>query len=146
MKRHDALIPLSHDHQHALASALRLRRARDLASDERRAELDRFLHFAEQQLEPHFQQEEAVMAQVARTHDLPLLVEAGARLLDEHARLRKRFDVLRRTSGAPDPALLHETGVMLTDHIRFEERDLFELLQRELGDDLVGVVDDASAG
>lgn len=52
-----------------------------------------------------------------------------ARLLDEHRRLR---DLADRCIGDParDPDLLRCMGVLLHDHIRWEERVLFEAIPR----------------
>jgi hypothetical protein len=143
MKRHDALHPLSHDHQNALARALRLRRVRDGDETERRAERDSFVEFAATRLEPHFVEEEALLARaVALAPEVAQLEQAHERMLDDHARLRESFDVLRATPDVPAGERLHEIGELLTTHVRFEERELFELLQQTFqGERLTELVD-----
>lgn len=138
MKRHPALIPFSHDHQNTLARALRLRRADALEPAERRDELDQFLEFARDRVLPHFAAEERAMLRVRDIRRTDEIDAGHRRMLDEHADLRARIDELDQVDGDPDAALLQDTGTMLTQHVRFEERDLFELLQRELGDALTG--------
>ena len=142
MKRHAALHSLSHDHQHALARALRLRRVREAGEDARRAERASFVEFATTQLAPHFEQEELLMERA--TLLLPQSTElqaARARMVAEHAAFRAEFTTLARDGGVPIGDELFALGEQLTGHIRFEERELFELLQREFGDQLAGLVD-----
>ena len=84
MKRHPALVALSHDHHHALVEARRLRRAA-AADNEPAAAAAAFRRFFAAVSVPHFREEEETLfplvvdAEEAR----PLLVEA---LLD-HQRL-----------------------------------------------------------
>jgi quercetin dioxygenase-like cupin family protein len=107
MKRHPALVPLSHDHQHGLVQAKRLQRG----------EADDFAEFFERELARHFRLEEEVV--------FPLLAEAGveppelSRALLDHQRIRAG-------AGHPDAVL----GELLEAHIRLEERVLFETIQR----------------
>jgi hypothetical protein len=57
MKRHPALVPLSHDHHHALVEARRLRRAAD--SPESAAAAAAFLRFFAYETVRHFCEAEA---------------------------------------------------------------------------------------
>jgi mannose-6-phosphate isomerase-like protein (cupin superfamily) len=112
VKRHPALVALSHDHHHALVHARRLREG-DPAG---------FAEFFARDLVRHFRQEEEVV--------FPLLAEVGehppelARALVEHARVRA---LARR----PGP----ELGELLEAHVRLEERVLFETIQRAVPDE-----------
>lgn len=107
MKRHPALVALSHGHQRALVQAVRLQRG----------EADGFATFFALDLVQHFRQEEETV--------FPLLAEVGVeppelmQALLEHQRIR---------AGArrPDAAL----GELLEGHVRLEERVLFETIQR----------------
>ncbi len=143
MKRHDALHPLSHDHQNALARALRLRRVRDADEAARRTERDSFVEFAATRLEPHFAEEEALLARaVTLVPEQDDLAAAHDRMLADHARMRASFETLRTTTGTPSGEELHAIGEQLTEHVRFEERELFELLQRSFqGERLAELVD-----
>ena len=74
------------------------------------------------ELEPHFQTEESEL--------LPALTAAGAsplveRTLAEHAELRD----LNRRLAEPDCEILARFATLLHDHVRFEERELFETAQ-----------------
>jgi mannose-6-phosphate isomerase-like protein (cupin superfamily) len=112
MKRHAALVALSHDHQHALAWAARLRRS----------ENEGFAEFYAHDLVPHFRQEEETV--------FPLLAEVGVeptelgRALLEHQRIRAG-------ARSPDRAL----GDLIDAHIRLEERVLFETIQQVVPDE-----------
>jgi mannose-6-phosphate isomerase-like protein (cupin superfamily) len=112
MKRHPALIPLSHDHHHALVCARRLRQG----------DADGFAEFFAHDLSRHFRQEEELF--------FPLLAEVGAdppelaQALVEHARIRA---LARR----PTPAL----GELMEAHVRLEERVIFETIQRAVPDE-----------
>ncbi|MCB0877473.1 MAG: hemerythrin domain-containing protein [Thermoleophilia bacterium] len=130
MKRHAWLIPYSHDHQHGLAQALRLRKAADgddpIALATRVGEA---LVFADGALADHMASEEAELLPLARQLGVLEDIDA-ARIAAEHLQLR----VLRnRMQVAPgDPATAREFGEALHDHIRWEERELFERWQQVL--------------
>lgn len=128
MKRSAALTPLSHDHQHALAVALELRRGSDRASA-RRA----FLEFVEAEGEEHFRlEEEVVLPFVADV--LPATDPDVVRMLEEHAALRARAASL---AADPDAQIteLRATGELLLNHVRFEERVLFPRVEALLDSD-----------
>ena len=115
MKRHAALQKLSREHHSALVFSLRIARADEAAGASLAAAVPEF--FA-RELAPHFADEEA--------HVLPRLAAAGERALvertlAEHARLRE----LSQRLAAGDLACLKDFGLALSDHVRFEERELF---------------------
>jgi iron-sulfur cluster repair protein YtfE (RIC family) len=128
MLRDPNLIPLSHQHQHALALCVRIERARLADSTELHAwhqEIDQ--HF-QQEIQYHFAAEEAVVFPAAqRFRELVVLV---AQLVEEHRTLREDFAQARE--GALTPERLREFAARLSAHIRKEERQLFEELQRRL--------------
>lgn len=69
----------------------------------------------------------------------------SARLLDEHRLLR---EMAARCAENPDAAavnceLLQRLGTLLHDHIRWEEREYLETLQREHPDALADLVHEA---
>jgi quercetin dioxygenase-like cupin family protein len=146
MKRHPSLIPLSHDHHHALVEARRLRRAAEASDDERRAAVAEFLRFFSAETIRHFRTEEELV--------FPLLVgqdgdgsELLVRALLEHQRIHA---LAARIERAPRSADMRELGELLEAHVRLEERRLFPLIEeiasehalREL--DLPRPVDQAS--
>lgn len=131
MKRHPALQPLSREHHGALVLALACSRAAGSGSDEKiRAACERAAREFETDLEPHFRQEEDAL--------LPLLRDAGQdglvrRTLDDHARLRAMAGLLR----GRDTVCLGDFGKTLSEHIRFEEQELFPSAERAVPNDLL---------
>jgi hemerythrin-like domain-containing protein len=123
MKRSAALAALSRDHHHALEAALRLRRA-DV--DGAVAHLQAFWQARGRR---HFEIEERLILPALPQADADWR-EATARVRDEHARIRAAVDALGG-GGAPLEAA-HGLGQLLRDHVRFEERHLFGLLEARL--------------
>lgn len=126
MKRHAALLQLSREHHQALKLARQARFACDagLAAAIAQAAETICQRFRDD-LEPHFQIEEKDL--------LPSLAAVGAselvhRTLAEHAELRD----LNRRLAEPDGETLARFATLLNDHVRFEERELFETAQRLL--------------
>lgn len=126
MKRSPALRNLSNEHHHGLVLAKRARKAAG-TEDAQRAWQEIRARFATE-LEPHFLAEEAGL--------LPALERAGAadlvqRTLAEHAALRR----LISENGAQSMTGFAE---LLEQHIRFEERELFEAAQQKLSPEEIG--------
>jgi quercetin dioxygenase-like cupin family protein/hemerythrin-like domain-containing protein len=138
VKRHAALIPLSHDHHRALVAARRLRRGADSAEPAKEAAA--FLSFFATATVPHFREEEELLfPQVANREEAHELIVAA--LLD-HQRLyafaSQLSAVLR--GGRADPVVMHALGEMLEAHVRREEQELFPLIERLLtGETLDGL-------
>ena len=130
MKRADALRALSSDHQHALAVALKLRRATaDDAADARKE----FLEFWRAEGALHFRVEEDVLLPAA-AHRVDPADAAVVRVLTDHVRIRRRADELEAAeSEAPEE--LNSLGESLSDHVRHEERVLFPLIEEALSED-----------
>jgi hemerythrin-like domain-containing protein len=128
MLRDPALIPLSRQHQHALALCVRIDRSLKAGI----AEVDVWQPEIEEQFQQeiryHFDAEESVLFPIAeRTEDL---IELTSELRADHVELRRYFALAAaRTMSIVD---LHEFSETLTRHIRREERELFERLQRIL--------------
>jgi hemerythrin-like domain-containing protein len=127
MKRDPALIGLSHDHHHALSRARKLRRAATADSASALAEAGAFLAFFEGETARHFEREEQFV--------FPLLGPAYPdvrQALDDHRTIRTLVAALaaETKSGAVSPEHLVELASALEVHIRFEERELFEEVQR----------------
>ena len=126
MKRHRALITLSHDHHHALVEARRLRQAADRGEDPADAAAA-FVRFFRTSSVPHFREEEetifpfVVQADEAR----PLLVQA----LLEHQELHALTAALE-DGGNDVRATMRDLGERLEAHVRLEERELFPLIER----------------
>ena len=126
MKRHAALQQLSREHHHAL----KLSRLARFASDSGHAlaiaeAAEKIIESFPEVLEHHFETEEKDL--------LPALAAAGAsalvkRTLAEHAELRD----LKRCMPEADSEILARFATLLHDHVRFEEREVFETAQQLL--------------
>ncbi len=132
MKRAEALRPLSREHLNALLAAKRLREAGDLEEATRA-----FLGFWEGDGQRHFRVEEEVLLPVWAMHaevDRP----GVARMLDEHLAIRR--EALRLTAGAASLDEARDLGRLLHDHVRFEERQLFPLVEDALEADSLSLL------
>jgi hemerythrin-like domain-containing protein len=129
LKRDPALVPLSQDHHHSLVQSRRLREA--AARAESGAVAARaFLEHWRSSLRGHFADEEEVLFPRAEAVD----PESVARLWAEHAELASLVERLEwaLATGADEHALIDEIGWLIHDHVRFEERVLFEEVQTRL--------------
>jgi hemerythrin-like domain-containing protein len=124
MKRSPELAALSRDHHQALTAALRLRRA---MPDDVHEAVAHFLDFWNRHGRRHFAIEEELL--------LPALpddegwAEAADRVRREHAEIRARTAEL---ATAQPVEAARELGQLLRDHVRYEERHLFMLLEQRL--------------
>ncbi len=147
MLRDPSLIPLSRQHQHALALCVRLERALQTgAVDLGVWQLEARQHYANE-LRFHFAAEEKVLFPAAlRFPELAALVED---LSGEHQRLREYFAHAGR--GTATQGELETFVKLLSSHIRKEEQQLFEAVQKRmrpeelksLGDELARALEDA---
>lgn len=132
MKRHPALIPLSHDHHRALVEARRLRRA--AAGPAAAATAEAFLRFFADVTVRHFREEEELVfpAVVDCEEARELLVQA----LLEHQRLHALAARLQRQleGGGSVGGLMRELGELLEAHVRLEERRLFPVIEELLSE------------
>lgn len=126
MKRHVQLLELSREHHAALKLARDAQRAATSGDAAQIRELaQRVVDCFAVELDPHFCVEEGGL--------LAFLAQAGEslavqRTLDEHRELRQLAAALR----APEAAALQRFGELLAAHVRFEERELFEIAQARL--------------
>ena len=127
MKRSAELIPLSHDHHQALFVAQRLRRAED--AEEATGEL---LAFWVDQGADHFRAEEELLLPAWLANDAGADRELAARLAAEHLDLRSRIRAIEH--GERTIEALAEVGKRLAAHVRFEERQLFGVIEAALDD------------
>jgi hemerythrin-like domain-containing protein len=126
MLRNRNLIPLSRQHQRALAMCVRIDRAQPIPDADLQAwQAEIELHF-EPEIRVHFAAEECELFPVAR--EFPGLSRLADELAAEHASLRESFSQARarRMSAKTLPAFAQQ----LSAHIRKEERQLFERLQQ----------------
>ena len=122
MKRTPELAPLSRDHHVALEHALRLRRA---SEEDAAAVVASFLSFLVDHGRAHFAQEEELLGPAVPDENADL----ARRMQAEHREILVRAETLGR---CPDVSSARELGELLSRHVRFEERELFPLLERRL--------------
>jgi hemerythrin-like domain-containing protein len=126
MLRDKSLIPLSHQHQRALALCVRIDRAQPIRNADLEAWQSEIEQHFEQEIKIHFSAEESVLFPAAR--HFPELIPLVEELTADHASLRRLFLQAedRHMSAETLPAFAHQ----LSGHIRKEERQLFERLQQ----------------
>jgi hemerythrin-like domain-containing protein len=126
--RDQNLIPLSHQHQHALALCVRLDRALQAKDVDLEAWQSEIQTIFDQEIAFHFAAEEkTIFPPASRFSELQPLVEE---LQAEHAMLREFF--ARATARGLKEADLPTFVEELAQHIRKEERQLFEGLQKAM--------------
>ena len=136
MLRDKNLIPLSHQHQHCLALCVRLDRAIQAGEVDLEAWQAEIQQMFEQEIAFHFvAEEEALFPAAARHAELQPLVQE---LVTGHVLLRDFFSraAARKLHSAGLQALVEK----LASHIRKEERELFEGMQRLMTPEELSVV------
>jgi hemerythrin-like domain-containing protein len=128
MLRDKNLIPLSHQHQHALAMCVRLERALTKGAADLEAWQEEITHIWESEIRFHFGAEEKVLFPAAERY--PELRPIVKHLLSEHGTLRGFF--ARAEMRRLDRAALKTFGEALAQHIRTEERQLFQGCQQQM--------------
>ena len=136
MLRDRNLIPLSRQHQHALALCVRIDRAMPIGDADLAAWQAEVAQIFQSEINIHFAAEELVLFPAARKFAelIPLLDE----LLADHAVLRERF--AQAESHTMSATALSEFGQRMSDHIRKEERRLFEHMQELMSQEELAVV------
>jgi len=125
MLRDKNLVPLSRQHQHALALCVRIDRAAPIPESSLGAWQAEIAQHFRTEIRVHFEAEEQFVFPAARAFsELSPLVEE---LLREHASLRERFAKAEAQGMAAGE--ITEFAQRLSEHIRKEERQLFERLQ-----------------
>jgi hemerythrin-like domain-containing protein len=126
MLRDKSLIPLSHQHQRALALCVRIDRAQPIPGDDLEAWQAEIEQLFEQEIKIHFSAEEQVLFPAARrSRELIPLVED---LVADHASLRQSFSEAKDRGMSGESLLAF--AQQLSAHIRKEERQLFEGIQQ----------------
>ena len=114
-------MPLGHDHHQALEAALRLRRA---TAEDLEDAVGRFREFWSERGRRHFEiEEELVLPALEGDEEWDGLAD---RVRQEHEQLRTRAGSLDTVESA------RVLGQLLNDHVRFEERELFQVLEARL--------------
>lgn len=127
MKRHPQLQDLSREHHGALKLARAARQAAESGEmDAMTAFAQRAVRLFASELDPHFRvEEQGILVALARAGENELV----QRTLSEHAELRRLAMLL----SDPDAVTLLRFADLLAAHVRFEERELFEAAQHQMG-------------
>ena len=128
MKRHEAIIPLSHDHHQALRFATAMKKN---ASPTKRAlqSLEEKLADAKRTYElefvPHFAHEEEILFPIARGYssELDKMLDD---IIEEHIVILEAFENIEKGDLEDN---LDRIGNLVEQHVRTEERILFEKIQ-----------------
>lgn len=120
IKRHPALIELSKDHHFGLLLSWKIRKGAELNVPVERV-VKYVIHFFETDLENHFREEEELLFDKMEPGD-PMRIRA----LNEHKLMREQIQQLNEK---PVEKTLNEFSALLENHIRFEERQLFNHIQ-----------------
>jgi hemerythrin-like domain-containing protein len=126
MLRDKSLIPLSRQHQRALALCVRIDRAQPIPDKDLlawQAEMEQ--HF-EEEIKIHFAAEEDVLFPAAR--QFTELIPLAEALVVDHAALRQLFSEAKARSISAES--LPTFAQRFSAHIRKEERQLFERMQQ----------------
>jgi hemerythrin-like domain-containing protein len=126
MLRDKNLVPLSRQHQHALALCVRLDRALQAGEVDGEAWSEEIRQIFALEVATHFAAEEQVVFPAAA--EFPNLHPLVDELLAEHVNLRNLFT--RAITATLDVNSLRSFVDQLSSHIRKEERQLFEGLQQ----------------
>ncbi len=126
MLRDKSLIPLSRQHQHALALCVRIDRAQPVPISDLSAWQEEIEQQFEQEIKIHFAAEEQVLFPAARV--FPELIPIVEELIADHTVLRELFFQAEERCMSSESLLAF--GQHLSNHIRKEERQLFERLQQ----------------
>jgi hemerythrin-like domain-containing protein len=126
MKRNQNLITLSWEHHDGLVVAFRLQKG--LKNHIATEKLSYYILYVwEQVLSGHFwQEEQTLIAQLAKTTESRAALE---KMKTDHNRFRQLIEDLKSDMARSDH--VNTFSSLLNQHIRFEERDLFPLLENE---------------
>jgi len=129
-RRHDSLIPLSHQHQHALALAVIIRRRFGLEGDEapwRESQAEKIQKAWLAELKGHFEVEEGLLfPEMERYLGKLRLVEELRR---DHLSLHGLVNLLESSFEYP---LLDGFGALLESHVHKEEKELFAEFEKKM--------------
>jgi hemerythrin-like domain-containing protein len=126
MLRDKNLIPLSHQHQHALALCVRIDRASPIADRDLGPWLTEIRQQFGQEIKVHFLAEESVV--FPRARQFQELTSLADELCGDHRLLRD--DLAQAEAGLMSAGHLLAFAQRLSGHIRKEERRLFERMQQ----------------
>src|SRR5690554_427167 len=119
LKRHESLVPFSREHHHSLLLGWKIRKGMKKGVDIKR--IKKYTDwFFKDHIKPHFDDEEKYIFPIlGKEHEMI------KKALSEHCRLKRLF-----TEKDNVEKNLHHIEEELDRHIRFEERELFQEIQK----------------
>lgn len=134
MRRHNSLKFLSHDHHHGLMLAQLIKKGAPKYktfpnTPEEKKEYT--LQFYEDHLSKHFYEEENILFPFAAGKNISI-DEMIDELVNEHKLISGIINSLKENSDYEDK--LDRLGILLSSHIRKEERELFPKIQKEFNE------------
>ncbi|RPI19752.1 MAG: hemerythrin domain-containing protein [Ignavibacteriae bacterium] len=143
MERHKSLISLSSEHHHGLVTAQKLKYGykpssstdTEMTVDDKKEML---LKFSDEYIHKHFRLEEEILVPYLPDNEII------KRMLDEHVKMYELLYVIEVSD--PDEALLNQYGEKLEAHIRFEERELFPLVEKSLTEEQLNEIEQKLKG
>ncbi len=135
IKRHKALISLSRDHHHGLILSQLIKKGapqyKGMPStiEEKK---NYTISFYNTLLKNHFWQEEEILFPVVKSRDSSV-DDLVNEILNEHRKMEKLISELNNTTELENK--LNELGWLLEKHIRKEERELFNMIEKLLTED-----------
>lgn len=128
-------MPLTHDHHHALAQCRRLKSAAEITDRKQLVDAgNAFLNFYLGRALHHFREEEELFFPSAT--EIDELRPMVTRAVMEHLTVHRLVAELKRqlSSTAVSPDLLLDISDMLRGHVRFEEDELFPLIEQSISE------------
>ena len=129
MLRDKNLVPLSRQHQHALALCVRIERASPIPESDLAVWQAEIHQLVRSEIAIHFAAEEQILFPAAKR--FPELIPLVEELIEDHASLRVSFAGAGKQNLSAEQ--LSTFAKRLSTHIRKEERQLFERLQQWMG-------------
>ena len=133
MKRAEELRPLSHEHHRALYAAMLMSRAMEVEPARTEA-----LDFWHEKGLAHLALEEDTLLPGWTSRDPGHEPALAERVLREHDELRDGFRALESEPASVET--MNELGQALERHVRFEERELFPLIEARLDADAIAAL------
>jgi hemerythrin-like domain-containing protein len=130
--RHATLQPLSRQHHQGLLVSLLLEKGlkKNASLKEMR---DFIIQFWEEELRLHFEKEDFLFLPLA--YKYPQLLEGLIQLKNEHQEIRLLIQKLNNEARSEQHETIISFAKILEKHIRFEERQLFNIIQETLPED-----------
>lgn len=140
-KRQQALIPLTHDHHHALSQVRHLRLSAKGTAEELLQQAREFKEFFHDDTIEHFREEEEIVFPLGIGD--PSAADLLGRVVVEHLEIHALVGRLSAEIGAGEvtQATALELAGKLEAHIRLEERELFPLLEEVVPADELASID-----